>query len=56
MRAQALSQRAGLQGRRPSGREPQGVSRCSSAMARHHWASNARRAAQMAVPLHVMNC
>ena len=35
MRAEALSQQAGLPGRRPAGREPEGRDGCSSALARH---------------------
>jgi len=37
MRAEALSQRAGLNGRRPAGREPEWRDGCSSAMAHHRW-------------------
>jgi hypothetical protein len=37
MRAQARSQRAGLDGRRPAGRAPEGRDGCSLAMARHRW-------------------
>jgi len=36
MRAQARSQRAGLHGGRPSGRDPKGLFRCSLATARYH--------------------
>lgn len=37
MREQARSQRAGLDGRRPSGGSREGRLRCSSATARHRW-------------------